>query len=180
MGVAITSVSRVRFKLGLTWCESDARIAGTAPASAGRDALRSSRCPDQNSKLSADAARWHVDAGGLDCGETFAQRLVFRMPNATGFWILSLRFPCVPAASIVEVSVLVAEVTAEATLAEIREAQPAAIAALTRRFGIVESWYVANDHAKLTDLRPHGFQVRAVFKGSPIPGQGIPCRKLPS
>jgi hypothetical protein len=88
----------------------------------------------------------HVVAGGRDGGEIFAQIL----PFACNFdWREDYEPPVsiVPAASIAEVRVLVAAV-AEPTLAEM-EAQPAAIAALTRRFGIVESSYVAKDNAKL-------------------------------
>jgi hypothetical protein len=90
----------------------------------------------------------HVVAGGREDGQTFAQIL----PFACNFdWRDEYEPPVsiVPAASIAEIRNLVAA-EAEPTLAEM-EAQPAAIAALTRRFGIVESSYVTEDNAKLTN-----------------------------
>ena len=145
MGVTVTSLSRARFKPGLTWWEWDARIAGRLPPAPGE-----MHCDRAGVliRTASDGRRgtMHVVAGGRDGGETFAQIL----PFACNFdWREDYEPPVsiVPAASIAEVRVLVAAV-AEPTLAE-REAQPAAIAALTRRFGIVESSYVADDNAKL-------------------------------
>jgi hypothetical protein len=88
----------------------------------------------------------HVVAGGWAEGRAFAQIL----PFACNFdWREDYEPPAsiVPPASIAEVRDLVAAV-AEPTLAE-TEAQPAAIAAMTRRFGVVESAYVVEDNAKL-------------------------------
>ncbi len=145
MGVTVTSLSRARFKPGLTWWEWDARIAGRLPPAPGE-----MHCDRAGVliRTASDGRRgtMHVVAGGRDGGETFAQIL----PFACNFdWREDYEPPVsiVPAASIGEVRVLVAAV-AEPTLAEM-EAQPAAIAALTRRFGIVESSYVAKDNAKL-------------------------------
>jgi hypothetical protein len=145
MGVAITSVSRARFKPGLTWWEWDARIAGRLPPAPGEmDCDRAGALI----RTASDGRRgtMHVVAGGRDGGQTFAQIL----PLACNFdWREDYEPPVsmVPAASIAEVRVLV-DAVAEPTLAEM-EAQPAAIASLTRRFGIVESSYVAEDNAKL-------------------------------
>jgi hypothetical protein len=145
MGVTITSLSRARFKPGHTWWEWDERIAGRLPPGLGQvdcdragvliSAAKDGRC-----------GTMHVVAGGRADGQAFAQIL----PLACNFdWREDYEPPAsiVRAPSIAEIRDLVAAV-AEPTLAEM-EAQPAAIAAMNRRFGIVESSYMVEDNAKL-------------------------------
>jgi hypothetical protein len=145
MGVTITSVSRASFRPGHTWWEWDERIPGQLPPRPGQMDCDRAGVLISTSK---DGRRgtMHVVAGGWAEGQAFAQIL----PFACNFdWREDYEPPAsiVPPASIAEVRDLVAAV-AEPTLAE-TEAQPAAIAAMTRRFGVVESSYVVEDNAKL-------------------------------
>jgi hypothetical protein len=144
MGVTITSFSRSGFRPGYTWWEWHAGIEGRLPPASGE--LLSDRT-GMLIETSKDGQRgtMHIVVGANIDGHTFAHVL----PLACNFdWREDYEPPAsiLPAATVADPRARLASVKAP-TLAE-REVQPAAVAALSRRFGVVESSYVVDDNAQ--------------------------------
>jgi hypothetical protein len=145
IGVTVTSLSKAMVPAGLTWWEWDPRIAGRLPPQPGE-----MNCDRTGVLIRADESgrrgTMHVVASGRFEGESEIDVVI--IPLACHFdWGDDYEAPpsLLPHSSVADVRESRAEVCGP-TLAQI-EGSPAFIAAVSRRFGVVESPYIGADTA---------------------------------